>query len=197
MVGLGLGLLVAWGCDPSNEGVDVEQGVAANDLGDEHQFVELRIDGSEPERLAQTTTIRAMLYYSDCLSSFYIDEPQWGYAGSEGRSVFERAEVEGLCLAEDPELVQCAVTGIRQEFHGDDLLVIDFEVTGELADRRLRVGPLPTPQRAECGDDTPNFVGHVGLWGMEQTGDLRWVSRQLALVPADQDRPAEVSIGDP
>lgn len=183
------------GCDPAIEEGPQE---VSQDLVDDHQVVQLRLHDSAQPRLSGTTSLQAIVYYTECLSRFYRDQPQWGYDGDEGKPVFDFAADEGLCIGPFFEEVDCDVRGIRQDLYGDDKLRVDFDIFGPLDDRVLRLGPLPDPALAGCDEEgQPPFVGHVSLTGFDALGQSVWVSSSQALVPAYQDAPADVSVTAP
>ena len=152
---------------------------------------------SDPEQIEGTTSIRASLYYTDCLAGFYRDAPEWGYAGDEGKPIFDEAIEEALCPALPPDVADCFVAGIRQDMYGDAQMIVDYEILGALDDRVLWVGPVPVAELAGCDEDQPHFVGYVSLVGSNRAGQMQWTTPDLALVPAEQDRPAEISVGAP
>jgi hypothetical protein len=116
---------------------------------DDHGIVEVELHGPA-DAFAGTDRITVQVDYLECLTAFYEDNPDETQAGGSG--VFD--EWKGrLCDVGISMAIDCDVALIEQA--DSSRLTIAYDVDGDLAGRRLPVGPLPTAATAGCSSSTP------------------------------------------
>lgn len=218
-LGFGIGILMVTACG-SRIGVDSSEdssdgGGEASDtgLGSEsgaddgpltHGFVWLELQRSESQSadpFVGTEQISVRLTYGECLAAFYEAHPELRAEGFEGAAIFGRmgAGAEGwfdrLCSA-DPGTteVPCRVKEIEQELDADvPALVVIYEVVGEVEGRRMRVGPLPTTQNAECTRELA-VVGFGTVVGETDGSEDVWTTESFAPTTAIVNQAGPITI---
>lgn len=183
---IGLGLAV--GCGGGAEGPE-STGV----LRDGHGSVMLTLsrgEGIDDSPFAETATIRTTLNYGSCLREFYDANPNWHPAGEDGQPVFERWADE-LCAQSSAD---CTVDEIEQNLMGDRRLTVTYAVQGELENRRLAFGPLPTESLAGC-DPIVEIRTTEQIFGVEASGSQVWEVRNFRPTAARTDQGEEIILG--
>lgn len=146
-----------------------------------------------------TAVIELTLEYDACFKAFYDLNPNYVLDGVDGAPIFGGEELGGegwqdrLCNQADPGLVQCTVASYQQvlETGVAPSLTVRYAVTGEVEDRELIVGPLPTTELADCeGGVTPRVrltgarglgAGDTPIWRKEDGGDQAGPGQELAM----------------
>lgn len=132
-----------------------------------------------------TDSIRALVAYgeatSQCLVEFYRANPDWRDDGLQGGPVFEEWTSK-VCETQDAdESISCESGVIWQsgleELDEIPYLNIIYNVSGgDLENRVLIVGPLPTAELANCdGDSLPTVsIQAPGITGNGADGNPIW-----------------------
>jgi hypothetical protein len=118
-----------------------------------HGYVKVRLSGDR-EVFAGTNKVQLRLKYDDCLTNFYQTRPNWTQEGADGFGVFgTREEGEGwrerLCELNVTDLADCEVTNFEQQLDPaapSKGLLVEYQITGEIANQVLAFGPMPTPE---------------------------------------------------
>lgn len=159
-------------------------------LRDGHGSVMLSLTrgvGVDDDPFGGTATVRAMLDYGPCLRDFYEGDPNWQPSGEDGQPVFERWADE-LCAQSTTD---CTVDEIEQNLSTDRRLTVTYAVSGELENRQLAFGPLPTEALAGCEPivevRTPDAV-----LGVETSGSQIWEIRSFRPDAAKTDQGGEI-----
>ena len=147
-------------------------------------WLELRRGGSQADDpYVGTSKIEVTLLYRECLIEFYDANPDYQQDGTEGASVFGTREDGGegwadrLCTLSEPGRVECTVDSFRQELAAAKQLTVTYSVTGEIENRVLPFGPLPTEELAACeaSRDPVVRVGSNGaVRGIDAGGNTLW-----------------------
>jgi hypothetical protein len=191
------------GGDSGADGGSADDG-GDGSLGSGHGVVTIEFRRSENEATnpyAGTARVSITLAYLECLADFYAANPGWRQDGGDGAGVFMAAASDGLCAA-DPEHAECTVAQITQNVDVANALVVDYAITGELEDRRLRFGPLPTEMLAACPDATSPTVrigSNGAIRGTDATGAVFWETKSFSpdTVKTDQGQPLTIRAGAP
>jgi len=206
LMGAPLAIVLALGCAPKSadedegtgetggdgsQGVDGsgDDGSQGDDGGgsDLHGYAKiqlLRAANQDQSPFGGTDTIRALVYYGDatsqCLVEFYTANPSWREDGVDGAPVFEAWTTKVCETQDDDESIPCDVATIRQagmEEGEAPVLVLAYLVTGgELENKVLIVGPLPTIELAGCaGGALPTVsIQAPGITGLGADGNPIW-----------------------
>lgn len=136
-----------------------------------------------------TVAIELTAEYDTCFKAFYDTNPNYVVDGVDGAPVFGGEDLEGegwqdrLCDDSDPSLVQCTVVSYQQvlETGIPPTLTVRYSVMGNVEDRELNFGPLPTADLADCeGGVSPRVrltgarglgAGDTPIWRMENGGE--------------------------
>jgi hypothetical protein len=185
------------GCDSSDDGplthgsVKIEFRRAANETTNPY---------------AGATHVLITLDYLDCLIDFYDRETTWRQEGPDGFPVFGTAEDGGegwkdrLCDGSLPTggaAVDCSVVSIEQELDVSKHLSVLYEVSGDIENRTIHFGPLPTAELAQCeGGGAPIVrVGSNGaVRGQTSSGDLVWETKSFDPDKAGTDQGLAIAI---
>jgi hypothetical protein len=158
---------------------------------DGYGIVQIQLQGTS-DVFAGTDQITVAVDYLECLSQFYEDNPEEAQEGGSG--VFEDWEGK-LCDQDISPPLDCDVASIEQG--GTTKLTVAYDVHGDVAGRRLAVGPLPTEETADCsGGEVPEIriaatsavVGRVdgtSLWHAEAFSSTQAVVDQGAAITVD------------
>jgi hypothetical protein len=159
--------------------------------GLEHGVVQLqfrRAEGQATDPFVDTVHIEITLDYLGCLVDFYAGSPEYAQDGVVGARVFGPLEAGGegwmdrLCDTTDVEAAPCQVVRIEQELVSAQHLRVVYEMTGDIEDRWVNFGPLPTAGLAACADgDQPRvrIAANGNIRGLAANGDLVWVTRSF------------------
>jgi hypothetical protein len=179
--------------DPTVDGEELTHGKVVFELR--------RSDSQAANPSVGTASVSITMTYRDCLSDFYDTNPALRQTGPEGEPIFGGLDLGGegwrdrLCA---PGLVaaqaECTVASIDQRLDPVAQLTVRYEVTGELENRRLAFGPLPTSETAGCPD--PIVRASVGgIKGYDQNGDVVWEAESVEPLDALTDQGGEISVG--
>lgn len=200
-VGLLAGLCATTGCDETTE--PLTHGAVRV------EFLRADNEGSSP--YTGTVQVVITLDYLDCLIAFYERETTWKQDGPDGFPVYGTFEDGGegwkdrLCdgsLPDDGRGVDCTVLAIEQELEQSKHLKVTYEVTGDIENRQINFGPLPTTELAACdGTGQPKVrVGTNGaIRGLSGDGNLVWETKSFTPDQAatDQGQAIKVRAGLP
>lgn len=171
------------GCEPNDEG-PLTHGTVKLEF--------LRAENEETSPYTGATQVLITLDYLDCLISFYDRETTWRQEGPDGFPVFGTKEDGGegwadrLCdgsLPDEGRGVDCSVVSITQELDVSKHLSVLYEVSGDIENRIIHFGPLPTAELAMCdGGGTPIVrVGSNGaIRGQTAAGDRIWETKSFS-----------------
>lgn len=152
----------------------------------------LRAENEDTNPYSGATHVLVTLDYLDCLIDFYGREPDWTQEGVDGFPVFGTKEDGGegwkdrLCdgsLPDDGRGVDCKVVSITQELDVSKHLSVLYEVSGDIENRIIHFGPLPTAELAMCeGGGNPIVrVGSNGaIRGQTSSGDRIWETKSFS-----------------
>ncbi len=130
-----------------------------------------------------TVNVEITLDYLDCIIDFYNRTPDYTQEGVVGLPVFGTADqggegwVDRLCDNDDPEAADCNVVSIEQELVMSQRLTVLYEMTGEIEDRYVEFGPLPTEETAACegfGQPIVRVGSNGAVRGLNGNGDTVW-----------------------
>lgn len=160
-------------------------------------MIELRRSQSQATNPSvPTARIRVTVEYRECLSSFYEANPSWRQTGTDGELVFGRAAqggegwIDRLCApGATDSAVSCEVESIAQTLDPIPQLTVTYAVTGEVENRGLLVGPLPTIETAGCPDPIVRLAANAGVFGEDAEGNEVWTAQSVSPTEAitDQD----------
>ena len=171
----------------------------------------LRAENEEGNPYTGATHVLVTLDYLDCLISFYDRETTWTQEGPDGFPVFGTKDEGGegwadrLCdgsLPDEGRGVDCTVVSIEQELDVSKHLSVLYEVNGDIENRILHFGPLPTEELAMCdGGGAPLVrVGSNGaIRGQTGAGDRIWETKSFSpdKVATNQGQAIKVRAGLP
>jgi hypothetical protein len=156
-------------------------------IGPEHGVIVLELQTRDSETgnpFVGTATVLVTLVYQSCLADFYADNPSWAEIGADGDPVFAAAAgPNGLCDDDDLVAADCTVGDIFQDLGTAPSLTVDYDIAGDLEDRRLTFGPLPTRDLAQCPGDTDPIVRvarNAAVQGFDAEGTQLWKVRSFA-----------------
>ncbi|MCA9710699.1 MAG: hypothetical protein KDK70_32965 [Myxococcales bacterium] len=167
-------LLTLTGC-PENPDPELEHGVVWLQL--------LRGESEASDPYEGTAKIEVTLLYRECLVAFYESNPDYQQFGPEGSIIFGTLEDGGegwkdrLCDQSNRNALACSVDSFRQEFDVAKQLTITYSPTGDLENREVPFGPIPTAELAHCeGGGSPIVrVGSNGaVRGLAGDGSTLW-----------------------
>lgn len=199
-------LSLSLACGPSadgdaadSSGSDADEasaGVSSSDGGGTlaHGTIPLefrRGDSQSADPFVGTARVTVTVTYRDCLQSFYDANPSMRQEGPEGEAVFGGAALGGegwmdrLCTDDDPAQAACQVESITQRLDVSPQLSVVYLLEGELENRRLQFGPLPTKETAGCNDPIVRFSAANGrdpedveIWVTESYSPTEAVTNQ-------------------
>lgn len=158
------------------------------------------VDKDFAATFADTATIVATVAYGSCIDEFYRDHDEDTFAGADGKDAVSEWQAS-LCDPEtfddDEPPIACEVVELEQRLAGGLTgLVATFSVTGEIADRFLRLGPFPDEDSADCkGGALPGlYVGADALVGRDADDVAIWTARPIedSVAVVDQSAPVLV-----
>lgn len=147
-----------------------------------------------------TASVLITMTYGGCLGDFYEANPNFRQAGPDGALVFGGFDLGGegwrdrLC---EPGLIpaqaDCSGVFIEQRLDPDEQLTVAYDITGELENRQLAFGPLPTKETAGCLDPSVRtLVG--GIEGYSEDGAVMWESSSIHAVDALTDQAEAIAV---
>jgi hypothetical protein len=157
----------------------------------EHGVVQVqfrRAEGEAGNPYTGTVQLEITLTYLECLTNFYANNPDYTQEGIVGLPAFGTLDQGGegwtdrLCDDDDGEAAPCNVVSIKQELVSAQYLTVVYEITGELEDRYVNFGPLPTPELAMCeGFSQPivRVAANGQIRGVAGNGDVVWVTKSF------------------
>jgi hypothetical protein len=136
-----------------------------------------RSDNQASNPTVGVVELSVTMTYRECLSEFYDAYPSMRQTGPEGEAVFGTAALGGegwmgrLCdSSQFSEITTCTVAQIQEQLDPVPQLTVVYAIAGELEDRELRFGPLPTKEAAGCPD--PIVRASVGgIVGYDMAGE--------------------------
>jgi hypothetical protein len=155
-----------------------------------------------------TDRIRAVVFYGDatsqCLVEFYRSTPEWRDDGLNGGPVFEEWTEKACKTQDEDESISCESAVITQrgmEEGENPTLDIEYNVSGgDLENRVLIVGPLPTQKLAACdGGALPTVsidAGGVTGQGAENNVIWRGTSAEVYKASTNQGLPMKVRVAE-
>ncbi len=168
-------------------------------LTEEHGYILLRLtpaEGVTDQWASGTTSFTVSVQYGECLRTFYEDNPTWQGREPDGLPIFEEWQ-DTLCSLSVPDIADCEVQSISQEFSAVSLMLIRYtpnDVPG-LTDAVVPVGPFPTEAMVGCTPIVELQPG--GAVGVEDIGERVWeaiaFSSERAVV--GQEEIIDVEIG--
>ncbi|MEM7154326.1 MAG: hypothetical protein AAF799_15880 [Myxococcota bacterium] len=171
----------------------------------EHGFVNVEFKRGQSEETSPytgTSTVQITLLYRECLIAFYDANPQYQQLGEDGEPVFGARDLGGegwfdrLCDERSGQ-ADCTVLEFRQELDQASQLTIEYEINGDLEDRVLPFGPIPTEELASCaaGGQPIVRVGSNGaVRGLDANGDVVWATEAFEPSEAATGQGAPITI---
>lgn len=182
------------GC-PGDAEEDLEHGVV---------WLELRRGESQPDNpYLGTAKIQVTLLYRECLIDFYEANPDYQQYGTEGALIFGKRADGGegwqdrLCESPSSSRVSCTVDEFRQELASAKQLTITYSIEGDVEDRELPFGPVPTAELAACeaGGQPVVRVGSNGaVRGIDGSGNTLWNTESFSPAEAATGQGAAIGI---
>lgn len=172
----------------------------------EHGFINVEFKRGQSETESPytgTSTVEITLLYRECLIAFYEANPDYRIQGVDGEPVFGPRDLGGegwqdrLCDTERGGQADCTVTEIVQELDVARQLSVRYELNGELEDRVLPFGPIPTDELAGCaaGGQPIVRVGSNGaVRGLDANGNVVWVTEAFEPSEAATGQGAPITI---
>jgi hypothetical protein len=110
--------------------------------------------------------VAVSLEYGQCLLDYYAAHPNERQDGVDGQPEFD-SWLDRLC-DDASGLADCEVVSIEQNMEiAEPKLTVEYEITGELVDRKLLVGPFPTSDTADCDNGLSATVRFGTLAGLQ------------------------------
>ena len=192
-------LLACASCVDRSTGVEAGTETAETETGgepDDHGTirVELVPSNGDASIFDDTAAVIATVHYESCLQDFYLNEhPEYQDSGPDGAPVF--ADFAARLCSEFADTPACSVTDITQNLFPDNQVysvTVTFAIDdpATLADRELRLGPLPTAELAGCSPRVE--LRQTGLLGRDAGGLTIW---RIAALPGSNS--AETDQGAP
>jgi hypothetical protein len=174
----------------------------------EHGIVKLLLLPSEAydsSVFAGTVNIEVSMHYDECLTAYYSMNPDAQINGRDGELVFGPEDLGGegwqdhLCEVDVGGLIDCQVTLFEQELNMNaHFLTVTYAVSGELQNRIVPFGPLPTAEKAMCmGADLPlvRLSAQGNVRGRDANDDIVWHAESFSPPEAVTNQGAEIRIG--
>lgn len=174
----------------------------------QHGYVRVLLTRAPDETedpFAGTARIEVAMTYQQCLFDFYAANPSWQQDGDDGEAVFGSMDGGGegwfdrLCEVDAPDLVQCQVISMLQQIEGIPQLRVMLAVSGEVEDRVVPFGPLPTAELAQCAMDlepTVRLVNGATVRGLDEMNEELWRGSAFAptTVATNEEEPIVVEV---
>lgn len=163
--------------------------VACGDTGGEdleHGSVKVRFRRApnvDVDPFVGTVNVEITLDYLDCIIDFYNRNPDYTQQGAVGLPAFGTEDQGGegwadrLCDGSEAEQAPCNVVSIEQQLDMNPHLTIIYEMTGDLENRFVNFGPLPTDELAACeglGQPIVRVASNGDVRGLTGSGETLW-----------------------
>lgn len=155
-----------------------------------HGYVKLELRRGESQAADPyigTSTVVATMQYRECLDNFYEGNPDLRQTGVEGETVFGGEDLGGegwtdrLCESgTEPKMAECTIAGVDQKLDQVKQLTVTYAVTGDIENRVLLFGPLPTKETAGCLDPIVRVAANGAISGNDGSGNKIWVTESFS-----------------
>lgn len=163
-----------------------------------HGFVKLELRRGESQAsnpYVGTSTVIATMQYRDCLDNFYTANPDLRQTGVEGETIFGGEDLGGegwadrLCeQGTAPSMADCTVANLDQKLDQVKQLTVTYAITGELENRVLLFGPIPTKETAACVNPIVRVAANGAISGNNGEGTKLWVTESFSPTEALTDQ---------
>jgi hypothetical protein len=150
-----------------------------------------------------TTKVAVTLLYLECLSDFYMANPDYHQGGIKSDLVFGSLEDGGegwldrLCENSNPASINCTVDSFEQQLYSTRQLPVVYSITGDLENREVPFGPVPDAELAACegsGQPIVRVGGGGAVRGLDASGSTIWNTESFDPAEAATGQGAAIGI---